>query len=155
MSNVNDFSELPGAGSGSEVGKGETFDTIWARQCGNAIEDVAQFNERQRFVENVPHRRIGDSDVFVDLRVERYAADGVTTEKEKDEWNKAVGGYNVQPCYGEIPSGFTGFSEKGFSGNVLLYDGDSFSVCDKSAVNLSGYKQLPDGWTKTVMIEKI
>ena len=42
MQIVNDFSELPGAGSGSEVGKGVTFQTIAAEQ---AVGCMAVFNE--------------------------------------------------------------------------------------------------------------
>ena len=39
-----DFSELPGAGKGSEIGKGVTFNTLLAKQAGNTVDDASHFN---------------------------------------------------------------------------------------------------------------
>ena len=101
---------------------------------------------------NRPYSRIKDSDVRVDLRVERYFEDGVVAdEMEKDKFHDLLAGFDTPPFYADIPSGFTGFFSKGFVGDVIVYDGNLLHVCDKNEVSLPEIK-LPDGWTKSVII---
>lgn len=104
---------------------------------------------------NRPHRRISGSDVFVDLQVEHYAEEGVTDEATKKQLHDNLAGFRiVTPFCADIPPGFTGFSDKGLVGNVLVGNDDEFRVCDKSEISTAGLVRLPDGWTKTIIIAR-
>ena len=155
MKVVNDYSELPGAGSGSEVGKGVTFQTIAAEQAVggmvafNAAGHVGSDGVVFKSVENQPRGIFTDGKGGVDFRIEHYAAEGVLSDKASQD--KVALAVEQRPFYGVIPSGFSGFGER--VGEILVSENNDLRVCNRSDVpNLGNYVELPSGWERVAEI---
>lgn len=99
-----------------------------------------------------PHQRSENTGLYIDLRVEWYEEKGITDETAKEKSHNALAGFDAEPFYGEIPPGFTEFSDRGLNGDVLVYDGHKLRVCNKSDVDLSKHIRLPDGWERAAKI---